>query len=69
VMDDDRATPDVVETAVSEGIAVTIALGGEVVATPRLVWPRWSAPPPTVERLKASVGAFSRAMQEADVLP
>jgi len=68
VMDDDRATPDVTETAESEGIAVTVSVGGELLDTGRFVWPAWDRPPATVERDKASIPAFSQAMREADVL-
>jgi hypothetical protein len=54
VMNDDRATP-ARETAVSEGIRLTVAQGGGQVASERLTWASWELPPPTVEREKASV--------------
>jgi hypothetical protein len=53
-MNDDRATP-ARETAVSEGVRVTVAQGAGQVASERLTWASWEVPPPTVEREKASV--------------
>ena len=54
VMNDDRATP-ARETAVSEGVRVTVVQGGGQVASERLTWASWELPPPTVEREKDSV--------------
>jgi hypothetical protein len=54
VMNDDRATPER-ETALSDGIRLTVVQGGGQVASDRLAWASWEEPPPTVEREKSSV--------------
>jgi hypothetical protein len=61
VMDDDRSTP-AIETAVSAGIAVSVALGAELLETPRVSWTGWQSAPATTERLKASAGALTQVM-------
>jgi hypothetical protein len=62
VMNDDRATTPR-ETAVSEGIRLTVAHAGGQVATDRLTWASWELPPPTVEREKASVPMIERYLR------
>jgi hypothetical protein len=69
VMDDDRQTPDVRETAVSEGIGVDVSLAGELVETKRLSWEPWDEVPATVERPKASLPAIWAAMRGLEPLP
>lgn len=54
VMDDDRATSER-ETAISDGIAVTITSGIDILTTERFVWEPWNIAPATVERDKASL--------------
>lgn len=62
VIADDRTTP-VRETEVSEGIALTVQLGGELLETPRFRWEGWSEAPNTTERLKASAELFARTLR------
>lgn len=52
VTHDDRATR-VRETHSSEGIAVSVSLGGELLETGRYRWASWTQPPPVQEREKA----------------
>lgn len=71
VLHDDRATKGR-ESQVSEGIAVVVALGSEVLASPRLRWPAWNDAPPTVEREKPTmeiVGAALRGLPSAPPRP
>jgi hypothetical protein len=62
VMDDDRLTKNVVETDVSEGIAVSVSLGTELVETSRASWDGWEKVPPTKERQKAGFARVAAAM-------
>jgi hypothetical protein len=62
VMNDDRATTDRVETAVSDGIAVSVSLGTELVETARAGWDGWEKVPRTQERVKASFARVAAAM-------
>jgi hypothetical protein len=69
VLDDDQATRDVEETAVSGGVAMSVSLGGELVETRRLRWQPWEKVPATVERPKAGLPAVAEAMKRMDPLP
>jgi hypothetical protein len=62
VMDDDRETPQR-ETAVSDGIRLTVVHAGEQASTGRLIWETWEQPPPTVEREKESVAVIERYLR------
>ena len=53
VLDDDRSTAER-ETAVSEGIAVSISFNGELLESGRYRWEAWDEAPPTTERRKSS---------------
>ncbi len=56
VIDDDRATPSVVETTVSDGIGVAVVARGEVLRTRRLGWTPWNrVPDGIVERVKPAM--------------
>ena len=62
VLDDDRLTPGR-ETAISEGIALSVWLGEQLIETDRFAWPTWDEAPPTVEREKPSLELFSQGLQ------
>lgn len=62
VVDDDRATP-APESTRTDGIAVSVALGAELVETHRFTWQRWDVAPSTVEREKGSVEPFVQALR------
>jgi hypothetical protein len=66
VMDDNRAT-SATEIAVSDGIALSVSLGKEILETKppysRFRWEPWDAAPPTTEREKASMTAFGAALK------
>jgi hypothetical protein len=66
VMDDDRSTTDVVETTVSDGVAVSVSLGSELVETARVGWDGWEKAPETEEREKASFARVTEAMVGLD---
>jgi hypothetical protein len=63
VIDDDRATLTFRESAVSDGIAVSICLGGTVVNTGRYSWAGWDKAPDTTEREKPSMEIFAQAVK------
>jgi hypothetical protein len=63
VMHDDRATTSR-ETRVSEGIALSVQLGDELLETQRFRWEPWTTAPQTSERVKASAAIFSHAVRE-----
>jgi hypothetical protein len=51
----------------SDGVALTVAVGGEILETGRLVWPTWDRAPAVKQREKASlpiVAAFLRALSD-----
>jgi hypothetical protein len=62
VMDDDRATPDR-ETAESDGIVLTLALGGDVLTAGPFLWQGWDAVEPWVEYEKGSLAVFAEAVR------
>jgi hypothetical protein len=62
VMNDDRSTMEF-ETAVSDGIALSISIDGQSVETDRYVWPTWDAAPPTDEREKTALQLFAETVQ------
>ena len=62
VMHDDRSTPER-ETRVSEGIALSVQLGEELLETPRYRWDTWTTAPKTNERFKASAAIFSEGIR------
>jgi hypothetical protein len=63
VIDDDRSTP-ATETAVSDGIALTVWLGDDQLSTDRFRWQGWEDAPATTERAKRSLGILSDAMKD-----
>jgi hypothetical protein len=66
VIDDDRATP-ARETTVSDGIALSVQLGDELLETNRFRWEGWEEAPTTKETLKRSAKIFAsglKALQE-----
>jgi len=67
VMNDDLGTPDVKESAVSEGIRVVTSLGGELVETPRLAWSPWKKAPSTLERYRPAAAALASAYARVTV--
>jgi hypothetical protein len=60
--DDRDNTPFERETAVSDGIAVTVFNGGDMLETGRYVWPAWNVPPKTIEREKDSLLIYSQEL-------
>lgn len=58
VLHDDTSTEHRVEVRDSEGIAVSVALGAELIETERFKWPRWDEAPATVTREKPALKAF-----------
>lgn len=62
VFDDDPGT-EALDATTSEGIALAIAIGGELVETARVSWPTWDTAPPTTERLKRGAETFFEAMR------
>lgn len=64
VMHDDRDLPGR-QTAITEGIALSVGVDGtEVATTARSSWPTWEDPPPTEERIKAGMEPFTEALEE-----
>jgi hypothetical protein len=61
VIDDDRTTP-ARETATSEGIAISVHLGGDHVDSRRFRWDGWETVPATTERKKASIEVLKAAL-------
>jgi hypothetical protein len=62
VIDDDRSTTEQ-ETAISDGIALSVKLGDDLVETSRFRWQGWTEAPVTKERLKRSAQIFSAAVR------
>jgi len=60
VMDDDAKTK-VHETVVTEGIAVSVSVGGEVVETNRRAWEGWKRAPKFTERYKPAARALAES--------
>jgi hypothetical protein len=60
VMDDDRSTPER-ETATSQGVAVGVQIGDDLLETSRFGWSPWDVAPPTTERAKASLALYADA--------
>jgi hypothetical protein len=61
VLDDDRATPGR-ETRVSDGVALSVALGADLIETGRLGWDGWEKAPRTTERVKRSAEIFAQTL-------
>jgi len=59
VMNGDRATGQIRQSVLSDGIAFSILFDGGIMETQRFVWPGWNVPPATVEREKKSLQIFS----------
>lgn len=62
VMHDEPQTPER-ESAISEGIALSIWLLGEQLETPRYAWSFWHDAPATREREKPSMALFGEALK------
>lgn len=62
VIDDDPLTRPR-ETAITDGVRVAVALGGELVETPRFAWPTWEVVPRWRERRKASYAIFAETLK------
>ena len=62
VLDDDRATPRR-ETRVSDGVALSVELGGELIESDRFRWDGWEQAPVTTERLKDSAAIFADGLR------
>ena len=70
VMDDDpKVKGDSRQTTVSEGIAVAVSAGGDLLETPRFRWSDWESVPPTTIRLKSGVPAIWQAFRACEPLP
>lgn len=63
VTHDDRDTP-IRETAQSEGIALSVSLGNELIETGRYRWNSWNSAPPTKERIKEGVSVFTQTLEQ-----
>lgn len=63
VLDDDPKTRPR-ETTISDGFRIAIAIGGELVETPRLRWERWDEVPPWREQKKLSYDIFAAALKQ-----
>jgi hypothetical protein len=61
VIDDDRSTA-ASETMVSDGIAVSVQLGSDLLETQRMAWDTWNKVPATTEREKGSLKLFADAL-------
>lgn len=62
VMHDDRSTKER-ETARSEGIALSVSLGSELIETRRYTWKPWDKAPLTIEREKPALEILAREMR------
>lgn len=62
VTHDDRLTPER-ETRVSEGIGLSVTLGGETLESPRYSWSSWNVAPPTQERMKAGLDTLKQTLK------
>jgi hypothetical protein len=62
VMNDDRSTP-LRETAVSDGIGVSISIGGDLYETERYKWSTWDKAPPYRQREKKSMAIFEKGLK------
>ncbi|MFC1513680.1 T9SS type A sorting domain-containing protein [candidate division KSB1 bacterium] len=58
VMHDDRNTVER-ETTISDGLAISVSLGGSILETNRYYWNSWNVAPSTVERDKESMQIFT----------
>ncbi|MFC1555718.1 T9SS type A sorting domain-containing protein [candidate division KSB1 bacterium] len=58
VMNDDRSTSER-ETVISDGIALSVVHGDDLVETDRFLWDSWNTAPATAEREKVSLQIFS----------
>jgi hypothetical protein len=58
VIHDDRSTPDR-EVLVSEGIAMSVSIGGNLAETGRFAWAPWDEAPETTEREKLALPIFA----------
>ncbi len=68
VLHDNRNTVER-ETAISEGIALSVSLGGELVETGRYSWEPWDEAPLTTEREKRSLEIFADGLKSSDYTP
>ncbi len=57
------------ETAISEGIALSVSLRGELVETGRYSWEPWNEAPITTEREKLSLEIFANGLKSNDYTP
>lgn len=55
---DDDPTMTMAQASVTDGVALGVALDGELVETAPYLWPGWTSAPPTTERLKAGAETF-----------
>jgi len=62
VLDDDRSTT-MRETAKSDGIALTVSCGGQLIETSRYLWTQWNTAPATYERDKDSMTIFGETLK------
>lgn len=60
VVHDDPKTPEF-ESEVTEGIAVSVAIDGEILETNRRIWPTWRGAPKYTERYKPAAQALAES--------
>ena len=63
MLDDDRNTYGR-ETAVSDGVRLSLSFGDAMIETERLRWAGWDEAPATIERAKPSLELFAEAVHE-----
>jgi hypothetical protein len=68
VMDDLRWTPQR-ETAISDGIALTVISSNCYIETQRYIWPQWHEAPATTERKKSSYYIMKQGIESNDFVP
>ena len=64
VLHDNLDTDLTIETAISQGIRISVALGNELVETPRFVWETWNSAPTTIERVKPAMESFRQTLAD-----
>ena len=69
VLHDDLSTDLEIETVVSQGIRVSVALKGQVLETERFQWPTWDEAPETIERDKPAMESFRRSLNSVPDQP
>jgi hypothetical protein len=64
VIHDDLSTDFRIEVQQTEGIGLSVAVGGELVETARVTWQGWDEVPATHEREKPALRAYEEVLRQ-----